>query len=59
MRRLAKKTIDNCTVIKSAIKEGLGFPDLFGDKCGGYANSGEEPYEACDRCKLYEGYGEG
>lgn len=57
---MAKKTIDNCTVIKRAVRDGVGYPDVSGDKCDGYAKGYcDEPHDSCIRCKLFEGYGEG
>lgn len=50
---MAKKTIDNCTVIKKAIKIGIGFCGTVGDKCEGYCTeTDDEPCDKCKRCKL-------
>lgn len=55
-----KRTLDNCTVIKHNIKEGIGSPEQYSGKCLGYSQSeyDDEPCEACKNCKLNTMYGE-
>ena len=47
------KTIDNCRVIKLAMKEMIGTPDIYNGTCQGYAVSeiDDEPCDKCKRCK--------
>lgn len=49
---MAKRTLENCSTVKKAIKIGLGKCETENGKCLGYANSGEEPHEICQECKL-------
>jgi hypothetical protein len=54
---MAKKTIENCTLIKMGIRDGIGYPGMIGDKCNGYAKYYcDEPHDSCIRCELFEGY---
>jgi|LSQX01.2.fsa_nt_gb hypothetical protein len=55
---MAKRTIENCSMIKNAIKSGMGHCGTENGKCLGYANSGEEPHETCQECKLHVYYNE-
>lgn len=54
---MAAKTIDNCTVIKNAVKRGIGKPEQYYNlnKCLGYARGedDDEPCNACKKCKFY------
>ena len=57
---MAKRTLENCGVIRRNIRRGLGSPDQYDGKCMGYGRRchDDEPIEACKRCKLnttYEG----
>ena len=53
---VSAKTIENCTVIKKALKLGVGWPSINGDKCLGYAKSecDDEPLEKCKVCKFLD-----
>lgn len=53
---MAKKTFENCTVKRRAIREGIG--DCGREKgkgCRGYTSTAcfDEPIEKCKRCKLH------
>ena len=56
------RTIENCTLIKKGIKQGIGEPTRFYNvnKCEGYAKSevDDEPCEQCKKCKfcIYKEY---
>jgi hypothetical protein len=55
---MSRRTIENCRVIKSAKREGIGKPliEKIGDKniCQGYqkSNCDDEPCEKCINCHL-------
>jgi len=54
---LTKRTIENCAVIKNAVKRGLGEPEIQLGKCLGYSNGyDDEPCEKCKDCKLNTAY---
>jgi len=46
------RTIENCSVIKKAVKLGVGECGTEDGKCLGYVTGGEEPCEPCIDCKL-------
>jgi len=51
------KTINNCTVIKAATKDGAGTPEVKDGKCLGYSYvktniEDDEPITKCKRCKF-------
>lgn len=50
---MSARTIENCTVIKKCIKEGIGEPKQYYylNRCEGYA-----PFEKCKKCKFYIPY---
>ena len=54
---MAARTIENCSVIKRAVAEGIGEPERFWNlnKCLGYCHSAndDEPIESCKNCKYY------
>ena len=46
-------TIENCFLIRRAVGDGLGKPEVVDGKCAGYAaGTDDEPYEICKYCKL-------
>jgi hypothetical protein len=46
------KTIENCQVIKDAIKTGDGYPIIKNGKCEGYCTFlDDEPCDKCKRCR--------
>ena len=49
------RTIENCTLIKKCVKNGLGEPDRFWNinRCEGYQKNehDDEPCEQCKKCK--------
>ena len=49
---MPKRTIENCSLIKKAIKELAGEPKVLEGKCEGYHNEHDEPHEVCQKCKL-------
>jgi len=49
---MPKRTISNCSVIKKAIKQGIGECGIEEGKCKGYVTEGEEPCSKCIDCKL-------
>jgi hypothetical protein len=54
---MAKRTMENCSLIKKAVREMIGSPGIEDGKCVGYANrgsgdDGDEPCEKCKECKL-------
>ncbi len=58
------KTINNCTVIKAAIEDGAGTPEVKDGKCLGYSHvrtniEDDEPIDKCKRCKFNVYYKEG
>lgn len=56
-----KSKLNSCGVIKAALKELQGCPDIQGNKCLGYSTANDdEPIEQCKNCELnsaYEEYG--
>lgn len=53
------KTIENCRLIKRAVKAGIGNPNIRGGKCEGYCTEhDDEPLEECKRCRNLEGANE-
>lgn len=55
---MAKRTLENCSIVKKGIRLGEGEPYLDSDgKCMGYSNGDEEPIEECKKCKLNNWYG--
>ena len=55
---MAKRTIDNCTLIKRMVKKDIDEPHQYmNGKCDGYLTD-EEPHEICDKCKLCTSYEE-
>jgi hypothetical protein len=60
---MPKRTTENCTLIKKAVKKGVGTPDIVNGKCMGYSNGSQdreddEPCLICMDCKLNTMYGE-
>ena len=56
---MAKRTVENCSIIKKAVRKGEGDPWVRNGKCPGYSHTeGDEPIEECLKCKLNEHYGE-
>lgn len=59
-----KRTIDNCSLVKEAIKQMIGSPDIIDGKCMGYSSEpdadgdDDESCETCKKCKLNNTYGE-
>jgi hypothetical protein len=53
-----KRTIENCSLRKKAIHEGIGDCGTENGKCLGYANEGGEPHDTCKECKLHVYYEE-
>lgn len=54
-----KCKIDSCKIVKVAIDEGIGYPEIEEDKCLGYSNlNDDEPIEYCKNCKLHSTYEE-
>ena len=49
---MPKRTMENCSVIKKAVKMGIGECGTEDGKCKGYTNEGEEPCIKCIDCKL-------
>lgn len=50
---MSKRTIYNCSIIKKAVKNGIGECGSENGKCIGYAGEdGDEPCNACKECKL-------
>ena len=52
-----QEIIENCRLIKKAVGEGLGTPEMEGDKCMGYGGDMDEPCEICKKCKANNWYG--
>ena len=50
---MAKRTPQNCSLIKRGLREGIGSPQIYDDgKCMGYSHSeDDEPCETCKECK--------
>lgn len=46
---MAARTIENCSIVKRCVEEGLGEPQRWYNinKCEGYA-----PFEQCKKCKF-------
>ena len=57
---MAKRTLENCRIIKKGVRIGVGGPEQRNGKCNGYARAwyDDEPSEACKRCKLHTMYEE-
>lgn len=60
---MAKRTIENCSLVAKAVRIGLGTPQAEGDKCMGYAHGSDddendEPCKICRECKLNTAYEE-
>lgn len=56
---MSKRTIENCTLIKWAINNYIGSPEIQEDKCLGYSReSDDEPCNKCKLCKLNTTYGQ-
>lgn len=54
-----KRTLQNCTLIKKCVTDGIGTPKQYDNKCEGYTlGDGEEPVKQCKKCKLNENYQE-
>lgn len=49
---MSKRTIENCSIIKQSIKEGLKRCSTFNGKCLGYEDGNEEVMLICQNCKL-------
>jgi hypothetical protein len=53
---VSRRTIENCSVVKKAVRTGLGEPENQNGRCLGYAGSygpdDDEPCEECKACKL-------
>lgn len=50
---LAKRTIENCSLIAEGVKKGIGEPGTQDNKCIGYAGADEdEPCTTCKECNL-------
>lgn len=51
-----QRTLDNCTLIKKLVKDGIGEPEQYYNlnKCSGYTKSenNDEPCEQCRKCRL-------
>jgi len=46
------RTIENCKVIKDAVKMGEGYPKIYDGKCEGYCTfTSDEPHEICKICR--------
>jgi len=55
---MPKRTPKNCSLIKEALKLGIGYPFGITDHiCDGYAKgeNDDEPREECKRCKYFDG----
>ena len=54
---MTKRTIQNCRLVKKAVRIGIGSPEIEGDMCLGYAGDcGDEPCDTCKKCKLNTTY---
>lgn len=49
-----KKTIENCRLIKRAIRIGIGSPEIRNNLCMGYSHGqdDDEPHPLCQQCKI-------
>jgi len=56
------RTVNNCSLIKKAIRQGAGTCGTENGKCIGYASvadhDNDEPCEQCKECKFNVWYGE-
>lgn len=54
---MPKRTPQNCGLIKTAMKLGLGYPDGKNGKCQGYqiGEIDDEPCRECQQCDYFEG----
>lgn len=61
-RKVAKRTVENCSLVKKAVKRGIGTPQMQSGKCMGYSagdnDANDEPCEKCKVCKLSTTYGQ-
>jgi len=47
------RSIETCQVIKRAVNEMIGYPELDNGKCMGYSTENDdEPIEKCKKCKF-------
>lgn len=53
-----KRTLENCSLIKKAVAQGIGEPEQRNERCLGYGGDTDEPFKICKECYLYEGYEE-
>lgn len=50
---LPKRTLENCSVIKEAVRLGVGKPKQYDDQCKGYAGEDrDEPISRCKECQF-------
>jgi hypothetical protein len=54
--KIAKRTIENCRLVKKAIRQGVGEPKMIDGKCEGYAGNTDEPCETCKNCNINSFY---
>lgn len=52
---MARRTLQNCRVIRECVRHGIGTPDQRKGACEGYQRSREddEPTAVCKRCPLH------
>lgn len=55
---MATRTLENCSLIKKAVRRGIGEPEQRNGKCLGYGGDEDEPYYICAGCRLCEDYDE-
>ena len=46
------RNINDCNLIKKAIREGIGEPRVIDGKCEGYAGTSDEPHSKCPIAKV-------
>lgn len=54
---MAKRTLNNCSIIQAGFKNGIGKPNQYDNVCEGYCfDESGECIDLCKKCKLNKDY---